>query len=447
MSSRLPGAAVGLCLLLTLSGSCAEEAGPLVLVDVRTDLSPGADFARVETLLARERITDTTEARRVTFSDYTGADFIVGRRVAEFRDVATGTAHLQVRLVESTGGTVVGRDMILDVQGDVAVTVVLTRSCATVLCPGPDDPITSTACQGGRCVDPRCSPENPDACGTLDCASDAECSSTGCVRGRCQDGVCFSVPDDALCASDQRCDAAGACTARPVDGGPLPFDAGRQDAGPRDAGPRDAGPRDAGRRDAGPPDAGLMLSGTFCPDAPVLRQQMAVFLVRYMHGASFTPPAAIGRFTDVPSGSYFAPFIEQLARDGVTSGCDVNLFCPTDPLRRDHAATFIVRARYGATYTAPAATGVFSDVPIGDPNARNIEQIYRDGITTGCGTGVYCPANPLLRRQAAVFFIHLSYGSSYSPPSAVGLFSDVPTGDADARFIEKFALDGYTNGC
>ncbi len=72
---------------------------------------------------------------------------------------------------------------------------------------------------------------------------------------------------------------------------------------------------------------------TFCPDGALNRAQMAVFLVKGYKPDGFTPPACQGTFTDVScSGAYatFAPWIEQLYRDGVTGGCNASplQFCP-----------------------------------------------------------------------------------------------------------------------
>jgi len=429
---------VALAALVLLAG-CGDD-GALLVVDVRTDLVPAADFASVETLLAGSPFTASTEARRVATGDLAGADFIAGERVAEFDGVASGTAYLRVKLLASDGTTVLSRDLAATVEGDIAVTVVLTRSCSGVLCPQPGDPASHTACEGGGCVDPRCSPEAPEYCEEPQCTADGDCPATGCLSGACRSGLCFVVTDDARCGAGQRCETSGECVADRRD-------AGAGDAGPRDAGLRDAGPRDAGPRDAGPGDAGLVLSANFCPDAPLLRQQIAILLVRYVHGASFVPPAAVGMFSDVPRGSPTEPWIEQLVRDGVTAGCGTGIFCPTDPVLREQAATFIIRAEHGASYTPPPATGVFSDVVISSFHARFIEQIYREGITDGCGAGIYCPADPLLRSHAAVFFVRLMHGPTYTPPSAVGLFDDVPSGHPQAAFIEQLARDGLTNGC
>lgn len=55
------------------------------------------------------------------------------------------------------------------------------------------------------------------------------------------------------------------------------------------------------------------------------------------------------------------------------------------------------------SYTPPPCTGaVFADVACPGPYADWIEALYNDGITSGCGTGIYCPSAPLTREQAAV---------------------------------------------
>jgi hypothetical protein len=72
---------------------------------------------------------------------------------------------------------------------------------------------------------------------------------------------------------------------------------------------------------------------------------MAVFLLRALHGSGYTPPPATGtRFTDVPAGYWAAPWIEQLAAEGITTGCGENRYCPGDPVSREQMAVFLTRA-------------------------------------------------------------------------------------------------------
>lgn len=45
---------------------------------------------------------------------------------------------------------------------------------------------------------------------------------------------------------------------------------------------------------------GAPAAHTFCPDRPVTRQEMAVFILKAIHGANYVPPPCTGIFTDVP---------------------------------------------------------------------------------------------------------------------------------------------------
>ncbi len=147
-------------------------------------------------------------------------------------------------------------------------------------------------------------------------------------------------------------------------------------------------------------------AGNYCPLDPVTRAQMAVFLERGINGANYSPPAASGNvFTDVGATDFAAAWIEQLSSDGITSGCGGNKYCPGADVTRAQMAVFLLRAKYGSGYTPPAATGVFGDVDLSYWAAAWIEQLAADGITSGCGGGNYCPDNLVTRDQMAVFLV------------------------------------------
>ncbi len=145
----------------------------------------------------------------------------------------------------------------------------------------------------------------------------------------------------------------------------------------------------------------------YCPDATVTRAQMAIFLLRGIHGSGYMPPAATGTmFTDVPASLSAAAWIEQLANEGITSGCGGGNYCPNSSVTRGQMAIFLLRAKYTSMYTPPAATGTaFTDVPLGSFADAWIEQLVTEGITAGCGGGNYCPGNPVTRAQMAVFLV------------------------------------------
>ena len=144
----------------------------------------------------------------------------------------------------------------------------------------------------------------------------------------------------------------------------------------------------------------------YCPEDPVTRAQMAVFLVRGIHGSGFNPPPATGNtFLDVGASAFAAAFIEQFFLDGITSGCGGNNYCPGDQVTRAQMAVFLLRAKYGADYIPPPPSGVFGDVDLAYWAVAWIEQLAAEGITSGCGGGNYCPNDPVTRAQMAVFLV------------------------------------------
>jgi len=46
---------------------------------------------------------------------------------------------------------------------------------------------------------------------------------------------------------------------------------------------------------------------------------------------------------------------------------------------------------------------IFTDVAASNPLCGWIQQLYRDGVTNGCGSGRYCPNDPVTRGQLAMF--------------------------------------------
>ncbi len=131
-------------------------------------------------------------------------------------------------------------------------------------------------------------------------------------------------------------------------------------------------------------------------------------------------------FTDVPTSDIFYRFIETVLHNGVTAGCGTGIYCPTNPVTRAQMAVFILKAKHGESYLPPSCSGVFADVAC--PGAFAVDWIERlsvEGITGGCGGGNYCPNNPVTRAQMAVFLLKGEHGASHVPPPCTGVFSDV----------------------
>jgi len=147
----------------------------------------------------------------------------------------------------------------------------------------------------------------------------------------------------------------------------------------------------------------------YCPETTVTRSQMAVFLERGIHGSAYVPPAVAGStgFGDVPVDYWSAAWIKQLAAEGITGGCGSGNYCPEYPVTRDQMAVFLLRSKYGSSYSPPAvgASTGFGDVPTDHWAAPWIKQLVTEGITAGCGGGNYCPELPVSRAQMAVFLV------------------------------------------
>jgi hypothetical protein len=160
------------------------------------------------------------------------------------------------------------------------------------------------------------------------------------------------------------------------------------------------------------------------------------------------PNGFLADFLDTPQSHPFHGFVETIFRSGVTAGCGSGDYCPDDSVTRAQMAALLLKARYGVCFTPPAATGtVFSDVPSSDPFAAWIEELASLGITGGCGGGNYCPSNPVTRAQMAVLLLKTLLGSSYFPPPATGIFGDVPPGSFAADWIEDLYNRSITAGC
>jgi hypothetical protein len=126
-------------------------------------------------------------------------------------------------------------------------------------------------------------------------------------------------------------------------------------------------------------------------------------------------------FGDVPTSQQFYAFIENLFHNGITGGCGDGIYCPDGSVTRAQMAVFLLKGKLGASHVPPPATGlVFGDVHIGDFAADWIEELASLQITGGCGNGNYCPGSSVTRAQMAAFLLKASNGSAYVPPACTG---------------------------
>jgi SpoIID/LytB domain protein len=139
---------------------------------------------------------------------------------------------------------------------------------------------------------------------------------------------------------------------------------------------------------------------TFEPLASVTRAQMASFINRTFA----IPPSDEHPFEDVPRDSTHAAAINALAAADVARGTSDTTFDPGATVTRAQMASFLARA---AGWDASATQSRFSDVRAGSTHVGAIAAIDREGVTTGCGGDRYCPADPVSRGQMASFLYRL----------------------------------------
>ena len=158
---------------------------------------------------------------------------------------------------------------------------------------------------------------------------------------------------------------------------------------------------------------------------------MAVFLLRAGHGSGYVPPPASGTiFTDVAASDFAADWIEELYAEGITGGCATSplRYCPNNPITRGQMAAFLLKVYHGTSYAPPPAQGVFSDVAITLPLAPWIEELARLSVTAGCGGSAYCPSNSVTRGQMAVFM-----SKTFHRPEAIRFLEQATWGPSDAE--------------
>lgn len=147
-----------------------------------------------------------------------------------------------------------------------------------------------------------------------------------------------------------------------------------------------------------------------------------------------------GQFRD-DEGSTHEKDIDKIYASGITKGCNPptnDLYCPTDWVSRGQMAAFI-RRHFGF---ASATKDYFTD-DNGTTFEEDINALRAAGIAFGCGKGVYCPDQPLLREEFAEMFTR-----AFGYTNLAG--TDWHVDDDDSPFetsIDALRAAGVTKGC
>ena len=66
--------------------------------------------------------------------------------------------------------------------------------------------------------------------------------------------------------------------------------------------------------------------------------------VRLFWRRRLSPAPAVATYGDVPTTHPFFPYVEALSASGITAGCGSESFCPDRPLTRGQMAVFLAKA-------------------------------------------------------------------------------------------------------
>jgi hypothetical protein len=141
-------------------------------------------------------------------------------------------------------------------------------------------------------------------------------------------------------------------------------------------------------------------------------------------------------FTD-DDGSPHEADIEILYAQGITLGCGPLMYCPNDSMTRGQIALFISRQ-----LGLPATDVDYYDDDQGSLYEVAANSVTAAGIGFGCGDRQYCPDQPLLREEMAELLVR-TFGFA---PSSTDWFSD-DDGSSFEAAINALKAANITFGC
>jgi hypothetical protein len=123
-------------------------------------------------------------------------------------------------------------------------------------------------------------------------------------------------------------------------------------------------------------------------------------------GDSGVPPGpATPSFPDVLVDHWAYKYVEHAVDQGVVQGFDDGSYRPDLPVDRAQMAVYIARALAGSDANVPAGppTPTFPDVPTDFWSYNYVEYIAEQGVSQGYPDGLYHPEIPCTRDQMAVY--------------------------------------------
>ncbi len=162
---------------------------------------------------------------------------------------------------------------------------------------------------------------------------------------------------------------------------------------------------------------------------------------------SSTPPCdrCYDTFADLPSTHWSYDYVRALYVHEIVDGCLTNplSYCPDDIQQRKYFAIMLIRAM-GETVSSAAMNAYFSDLTDAF-TAPYVNRLWELGITTGCGSGQFCPDIAVTRQDTAIFLIR-ALNESQSSAADDAYFSDL-AGSYAIGYINRLYELNISDGC
>ncbi len=161
-------------------------------------------------------------------------------------------------------------------------------------------------------------------------------------------------------------------------------------------------------------DAGIVggyPDGTYQPDWPVTRDQMAVYISRALAGGDESVPefSDAPTFPDVDEEHWGLKYVQYAVDQSVVGGYDDGSYHPDYQVDRGQMAVYIARSLVapdgedGLAGYIPADPRDFPDGTEPFWAYKHVEYCVENGVVAGYGDGLYHPDRQVTRGQMAVY--------------------------------------------
>ena len=146
---------------------------------------------------------------------------------------------------------------------------------------------------------------------------------------------------------------------------------------------------------------------TFEPAANVTRAQF-VTMIAGLAGVDVTPYTD-GKFTDVPSGTWYAPYVNWAAANNIVSGTSATTFDPNATISRQDMAVMLYNytQQYGVQLDQTAVTAFTDESSIAAYALPAVQALHSAGVFSGMPDGSFRPYATATREQACVVLCEL----------------------------------------